>query len=208
MFGWFRFSHVSPPLFSPLPEEPQTDIGLPREKLSGAKEIKERKRILRENRRNAEMERAARLRTGQCPSTSLPAPAAPGLQLLPLHPPSLLAVLIPLDDVRAEWERTSGPFHKQRVAEHCGVFRDLFKGATFTPWVALRVHYSQEDEHLVPVYYGNMVTPSEVREGSWEQPGAPGKPVSASCFQQAWLIPGSAFYQGISSVLKETILWM
>ncbi|NXY22863.1 RM38 protein, partial [Atrichornis clamosus] len=115
------------------PAEPQTDISLPRERLSWAKEIKERKRILRENRRSAEMERAARLRT----------------------------VLIPLDDVRAEWEKTSGPFHKQRVAEHCGVFRDLFKGATFTPWVALRVQYSQEDEHLVPVYYGNMVTPSE-----------------------------------------------
>ncbi|KAI1232342.1 hypothetical protein IHE44_0006798 [Lamprotornis superbus] len=141
--------------------EPQTDIGLPGERLSRAKEIKERKRILRENRQNAEMERAARLRTGQCPSTSLPAPAALGVQLLPLHPPSLLAVLIPLEDVRAEWEKTSGPFHKQRVAKHCGVFRDLFKGATFTPWVALRVQYSQENEHLVPVYYGNMVTPSE-----------------------------------------------
>nr|XP_041575817.1 39S ribosomal protein L38, mitochondrial isoform X2 [Taeniopygia guttata] len=115
------------------PAEPETDIGLPREKPPRAKELKERKRILRENRQNAEMERAARLRT----------------------------VLIPLDEVRAEWERTSGPFHKQRVAKHCGVFRDLFKGATFTPWVALRVQYSQEDEHLVPVYYGNMVTPSE-----------------------------------------------
>jgi len=89
---------------------------------------------------------------------------------------SLLAVLIPLDEVRAEWEKTSGPFHKQRVAEHCGIFRDLFKGATFTPWVALRVEYSQEDEYLVPVYYGNMVTPSEVREGRWEQPRPRGKP--------------------------------
>ncbi|NXJ38695.1 RM38 protein, partial [Ciconia maguari] len=117
---------------SPQPE-PKTDISLPRDKLLGAKEIKERKKILRENRQNAEMERAARLRT----------------------------VLIPLDEVRAEWEKTSGPFHKQRVAEHCGIFRDLFKGATFTPWVTLKVEYSQDDEYLVPVYYGNMVTPSE-----------------------------------------------
>lgn len=126
------------------------------------------------------------------PSTSLPAPAALGVQLLPLHPPSLLAVLIPLEDVRAEWERTSGPFHKQRVAEHSGVFRDLFKGATFTPWVALRVQYSQEDEYLVPVYYGNVVTPSEVCEGSWEQPGAPGKPLSTR-FQPAGFILGMPF---------------
>ncbi|KAK2511167.1 hypothetical protein Q9233_017168 [Columba guinea] len=113
--------------------EPKTDISLPREKLLRAKEIKARKKILGENRQNAEMERAARLRTA----------------------------LIPLDEVRAEWEKSSGPFHKQRVAEHCAVFRDLFRGATFTPWVTLRVEYSQEDEHVVPVYYGNMVTPSE-----------------------------------------------
>ncbi|NWX24884.1 RM38 protein, partial [Aegotheles bennettii] len=113
--------------------EPKTDISLPRDRLLQAEEIKERKKILRENHQNAEMERAARLQT----------------------------VLIPLDEVRAEWEKTSGPFHKQRVAEHCGVFRDLFKGATFTPWVPLGVEYSQEDEHLVPVYYGNIVTPSE-----------------------------------------------
>ncbi|NXI40054.1 RM38 protein, partial [Galbula dea] len=113
--------------------EPKTDISLPRGKLSRAKEVKERKKILRENRQSAELERAARLRTA----------------------------LIPLEEVRAEWEKTSGPFHKQRVAEHCGIFRHLFKGATFTPWVALRVEYSQEDEQLVPVYYGNIVTPSE-----------------------------------------------
>ncbi|XP_074702983.1 large ribosomal subunit protein mL38 isoform X2 [Strix aluco] len=115
------------------PPEPKTDISLPRDKLLQAQERKERKKILRENRQSAEMERAARLRT----------------------------VLIPLDEVRAEWEKTSGPFHKQRVAEHCGIFRDLFKGATFTPWVPLRVEYSPEDEYLVPVCYGNMVTPSE-----------------------------------------------
>ncbi|KAM6403355.1 large ribosomal subunit protein mL38-like [Rhynochetos jubatus] len=117
---------------NPAPE-PKADISLPRDKLLWAKEIEERKKILRENRQNAEMERAARLWT----------------------------VLIPLDEVRAEWEKTSGSFHKQRVAEHCGIFRDLFKGATFTPWVTLRVEYSQEDDHLVPVYCGNMVTPSE-----------------------------------------------
>lgn len=74
-------------MFLPVSEEPPTDIGLPCEKVSRAKELKERKRILRENRQNPEMERAARLRTSQCPGTSLPAPAALGVQLLPLHPP-------------------------------------------------------------------------------------------------------------------------
>lgn len=100
-------------------------------------------------------------------------------------------MLIPLDDVRAEWERTSGPFHKQRVARHCGVFRDLLRGATFTPWVALRVHYSQEDEHLVPVYYGNMVTPSEVREEGWDNP----EPLESLFLPGACNGPGS--FQGM-----------
>uniref|UniRef100_A0A8V1AKM3 Large ribosomal subunit protein mL38 n=1 Tax=Gallus gallus TaxID=9031 RepID=A0A8V1AKM3_CHICK len=115
------------------PLEPKTDISLPRDKVLRVRELKERKRILKQNHQNTEMERAARLRTA----------------------------LIPLDEVRAEWEKTSGPFHKQRLAEHYGIFRDLFQGATFTPWVSLRVGYNQEDEHLVPVYSGNIVTPSE-----------------------------------------------
>ncbi|NXF63736.1 RM38 protein, partial [Ciccaba nigrolineata] len=113
--------------------EPKTDISLPH-KLLQAKEIKERKKILRENHQNAEVEGAAWLQT----------------------------VLIPLEEARAEWEKTSGPFHKQRVAEHCGIFRALFKGATFTPWVTQRLECSQEDKHPVLVCCGNMVTVSEV----------------------------------------------
>uniref|UniRef100_U3J3Y5 Large ribosomal subunit protein mL38 n=1 Tax=Anas platyrhynchos platyrhynchos TaxID=8840 RepID=U3J3Y5_ANAPP len=119
------------------------------------KEHEERKKILKQNHQNAEMERAARLRTA----------------------------LIPLDEVRAEWEKTSGPFHKQRLAEYYGIFRDLFQKGTFTPWVSLRVEYSQEDEHLVPVYYGNMVTPTEVCEQPWPR----GEPVS---FCQVLLVDG------------------
>ncbi|KAK2511240.1 hypothetical protein Q9233_017113 [Columba guinea] len=116
-------------IFSPLSEEPKPDISLPHEKLLRAKEIKAREKIPREIRQNAELERAARLRTA----------------------------LIPLDAVRAEWEKSSGPFHKQREAEHCAVFRDLFRGGTF-PRVTLRVQCSQEDEHAVPVCYGNMAS--------------------------------------------------
>ncbi|KAM8796996.1 large ribosomal subunit protein mL38 [Eudromia elegans] len=117
---------------SPAPE-PKMDIGLPLDNALRVETLKERKRILRQNHQDAEKERAARLRTE----------------------------LIPLDEVRAEWEKTSGPFHKQRVAEHYGIFRDLFKEATFTPSITLRVGYNQDDEHVVPVYHGNMVTPSE-----------------------------------------------
>uniref|UniRef100_A0A8C8AIA5 Uncharacterized protein n=1 Tax=Otus sunia TaxID=257818 RepID=A0A8C8AIA5_9STRI len=120
--------------------QPKTDISLPH-KLLRAKEIKERKKILRENHQNAEVEGAAWLQDWSVPHHLPPSRA----------------------------EKTSGPFHKQHVAEHCGVFHALFKGAMFTPWVTQRVECSQEDEDLVLVCCGNMVTVSEVCEGSWEQ---------------------------------------
>lgn len=69
---------------------------------------------------------------------------------------------IPLDEVKAEWERTSGPYHKQRIAEHYGLYRDLFDDATFVPRVLLRVGYDSDEEYVVPVYHGNLVAPIEV----------------------------------------------
>lgn len=64
--------------------------------------------------------------------------------------------------MRAEWERTCGPYHKQRLAEYYGLYRDLFHGATFVPWVPLHVAYALGEEDLIPVYHGNEVTPTEV----------------------------------------------
>lgn len=72
------------------------------------------------------------------------------------------AASIPLEAVRAEWERTCGPYHKQRLAEYYGLYRDLFHGATFVPWVPLYVAYAVGEEDLIPVYHGNEVTPTEV----------------------------------------------
>ncbi|KAG8570412.1 hypothetical protein GDO81_011265 [Engystomops pustulosus] len=70
-------------------------------------------------------------------------------------------VLIPLDEVRSEWEVTWGPNHIQRVAEHYGVFKDLFGEAMFVPRVPLRIHYNTGEDAVMPVYYGNVVTPTE-----------------------------------------------
>ncbi|XP_029456334.1 39S ribosomal protein L38, mitochondrial [Rhinatrema bivittatum] len=114
-------------------EEERIDIGLPHNALPRSKELKERKQIMKQNHQSAELERASRLRT----------------------------LLIPLDEVKAEWERTSGPHHMQRVAEHYGIYRDLFNGALFIPWVILRVEYSQNEQQVMSVYRGNVVTPSE-----------------------------------------------
>ncbi|MEJ1269288.1 Fas (TNFRSF6) binding factor 1 [Cricetulus griseus] len=112
------------------------DIGLPPSRVIRAQQLKERKQFIRELRANVEEERAARLRTAS----------------------------IPLEEVRAEWERTSGPYHKQRLAEYYGLYQDLFHGATFVPRVPLHVAYAVGEEDLVPVYHGNEVTPTEASQ--------------------------------------------
>uniref|UniRef100_V9KSM8 Large ribosomal subunit protein mL38 n=2 Tax=Callorhinchus milii TaxID=7868 RepID=V9KSM8_CALMI len=116
-------------------QEPSTekiDIGLPHFRGSRRKEWKERRDIIKENRRNSDLESAARHRT----------------------------LLISLDKVKAEWEKTCGPYHLRTLSEHYGVYRDLFRSATFVPRVMLRVQY-ELSEDLVPVYHGNVVTPTE-----------------------------------------------
>ncbi|XP_017919276.1 PREDICTED: 39S ribosomal protein L38, mitochondrial isoform X3 [Capra hircus] len=112
------------------------DIGLPPPKVCRTQQLLERKRVLRELRASVEEERATRLRTAS----------------------------IPLEAVRAEWERTCGPYHKQRLAKYYGLYRDLFRGATFVPRVPLHVAYATGEDHLVPVYYGNEVTPAEAAQ--------------------------------------------
>nr|XP_008511525.1 PREDICTED: 39S ribosomal protein L38, mitochondrial [Equus przewalskii] len=112
------------------------DIGLPPPKVCRTQQLLERKRVLRELRASVEEERAARLRTAS----------------------------IPLEAVRAEWERTCGPYHKQRLAEYYGLYRDLFHGATFVPRVALHVAYAVGEDDLMPVYHGNEVTPTEAAQ--------------------------------------------
>ncbi|XP_069785114.1 large ribosomal subunit protein mL38 isoform X2 [Narcine bancroftii] len=108
------------------------DIGLPHFRKSRKKELKERKHILKANRNNPDLERASRNRT----------------------------LLIPLDEVKAEWEKINGPYHLRKISEYYGVYRDLFNGATFVPRVILRAQYDCED-YAVPVYHGNVVTPTE-----------------------------------------------
>ncbi|XP_051015050.1 39S ribosomal protein L38, mitochondrial [Acomys russatus] len=112
------------------------DIGLPPPRVNRTQQLLERKHFIKELRANAEEERAARLRTAS----------------------------IPLEAVRAEWERTCGPYHKQRLAEYYGLYRDLFHGATFVPWVPLHVAYAMGEEDLIPVYHGNEVTPTEASQ--------------------------------------------
>ncbi|XP_022110541.1 39S ribosomal protein L38, mitochondrial-like isoform X2 [Acanthaster planci] len=112
------------------------DIGLPHTPPSGKVVLKERLARNRQNKSNAELERAARHRTLQ----------------------------VPLDKVNEEWQRTSMPYHLRSVAHHYAIFRDLFDGADFLPQVVLKIDYGVTEDEAAPVYSGNFVTPTEASQ--------------------------------------------
>ncbi|XP_035608838.1 39S ribosomal protein L38, mitochondrial-like [Oncorhynchus keta] len=112
----------------------RVNIGLPHCRPSRVKEARERKRVVKENRRSIELERAMRLRTFK----------------------------VSLDRVQAGWEETSGPYHVQRLADHYGIFKDLFPMAYFYPRFTLCVSYGQDSP--AQVHYGNHLTPTEAAE--------------------------------------------
>ncbi|KAM9410894.1 large ribosomal subunit protein mL38-like [Salvelinus alpinus] len=76
-------------------------------------------------------------------------------------------VNVPLDRVKAGWEETSDPYHVQRLADHYGIFKDLFPMAYFVPRVTLRVSYDQDSS--AQVHYGNHLMPREhLRSVLWQ----------------------------------------
>ncbi|XP_077482327.1 large ribosomal subunit protein mL38 [Stigmatopora argus] len=107
------------------------NIGLPRHRLSRSQQLRERNQVLKKNKEDVELERSCRLRTFK----------------------------INLDQVQETWEKSAGPFHIRRLAEHYGVYRDLFPMAFFLPHVPLRICYGQESG--AHVHYGNPLTPTE-----------------------------------------------
>uniref|UniRef100_A0A8C6SI57 Mitochondrial ribosomal protein L38 n=1 Tax=Neogobius melanostomus TaxID=47308 RepID=A0A8C6SI57_9GOBI len=111
--------------------EELVDIGLPYDQPNRTRQVRERKQHMKENKRNTELERAARLRT----------------------------LKVPLERVQQTWVQTSAPFHIRRLAEHYGVYRDLFPNAYFLPQVPLKVCHGPDGS----VHYGNRLTPTEVR---------------------------------------------
>ncbi|XP_065171907.1 large ribosomal subunit protein mL38-like [Atheta coriaria] len=71
------------------------------------------------------------------------------------------SLLINLDDVKKEWLTQGGPQHIQQIAEHYGVFEHLFGDAYFAPVVPLHVKYNIGGDKVAPVYYGNVLKPSD-----------------------------------------------
>ncbi|XP_071785241.1 large ribosomal subunit protein mL38-like [Asterias amurensis] len=114
------------------------DIGLPIKPTfqPGKKPPKERLMTLSKNKNDPDLERAARRRTLQ----------------------------VSLDEVKAEWEQTSAPYHIRRIAHHYGIFKDLFDSADFLPQVMMKIDYRVDAEHTMPVFTGNVVTPTEASQ--------------------------------------------
>ncbi|XP_071813222.1 large ribosomal subunit protein mL38-like isoform X2 [Apostichopus japonicus] len=68
---------------------------------------------------------------------------------------------IPLDEVRRKWETTSAPYHIRATGHHYNIFTDLFDGADFLSHVVMKIFFECPDEGFMPVYYGNVITPTE-----------------------------------------------
>lgn len=71
---------------------------------------------------------------------------------------------IDMDVVREIWLNTKSPLDLHRIADHYGVFQDLFGDAYFKPVVPLEIGYQIQDDKFVRVYTGNVIKPSEAHE--------------------------------------------
>ena len=74
-------------------------------------------------------------------------------------------VRIPIDEVREDW-LSSSQFSENlgMIANHYGLFDDLFKQGYFVPRFPLQIHYPFNDEQITPVYNGNRLYAKDVRE--------------------------------------------
>lgn len=74
----------------------------------------------------------------------------------------VFAVKIPLDEVQKDWWLESAAQKVPTLAEHYGLFNDLFGGNYFVPVVNMNISYDYDDQSVTPVYYGNKIPPAEV----------------------------------------------
>ncbi|XP_076064912.1 mitochondrial ribosomal protein L38 [Oratosquilla oratoria] len=111
------------------------NIGLPQPKLSRREEVRKRMEHQKKMKENKELEKLSRKRL----------------------------LNIPMEEVEATWEVTSGPHHLCNLAEHYGIFKDLFGLAYFVPRVPLKISFDYDEEMVTPVYAGNFIKPREAQ---------------------------------------------
>jgi large subunit ribosomal protein L38 len=74
-------------------------------------------------------------------------------------------VEVDLDEVKSEWFKTGGPLQAKKIAEHYGIYKDLFgKFAFFVPRVQLNIRYPLSEDSYHPVFTGNRIEPYVARE--------------------------------------------
>ena len=69
---------------------------------------------------------------------------------------------MPLDEVKRDWMIENGAEQIKLMAEHCGIYKDLFGGDYFYPTVNMGIYYDYDKDFLTPVCRGNIISPSEV----------------------------------------------
>ncbi|XP_014241418.1 39S ribosomal protein L38, mitochondrial [Cimex lectularius] len=67
-------------------------------------------------------------------------------------------LIISLDEVEKEWEKTVAPVQIKSIAEHYAIYEHLFGDAYFYPVVPLSVNFPFKDAYA-PVYRGNIIKP-------------------------------------------------
>ncbi|XP_064640863.1 large ribosomal subunit protein mL38-like [Lineus longissimus] len=143
--GAKSFAEIKEELDFKDPEIHETvDISLPAKQKQLQKKS-ERLKLLKEIKNDKTLEQAARLRK--------------------LH--------IPLEEVKKDWYKESWSIHAHSIADHYGVYQDLFGYAYFYPRIQLDISFDYDDEYVTPVHRGNKILPSEATEAphvSFEAP--------------------------------------
>ena len=76
---------------------------------------------------------------------------------------------VPLQEVQENYESEFLPVHKKNIAEHYGIFQDLFDGDFFYPTTHVDIVYNHEAEYVIPVYNGNYIFPMQAIEKPYVQ---------------------------------------
>ncbi|XP_067641820.1 large ribosomal subunit protein mL38 [Eurosta solidaginis] len=111
----------------------RVNIGFPQLKSSRSEQLKQRLAHLKAQRSNEHIEKLAR-------SNKL---------------------VIDLDKVQRDYRLTTGQFDLRVIADHYGIFDDLFGLAYFVPRTELNIQYQFDDDTFSIVYNGNVIKPAE-----------------------------------------------
>lgn len=64
--------------------------------------------------------------------------------------------------MKSEWQKTAGPLHIRKIAEHYGVYEHLFGPyAYFVPRVQMNIEFKINDNESMPIFHGNRIKPNQ-----------------------------------------------